>query len=88
MQYITLEEGADFRRIAQLMTQAGYQMNHATARNVLMTSLIKLFNKLSLNMNTNLSDKQIKDLLRDQKVHEALPDILFQAHQLIEEKEE
>ena len=47
MKYVTLEEGTDFRKIAQIMTEAGYQMNHATARNVLMTSLTNLFRHVS-----------------------------------------
>lgn len=83
MKYVTLEEGTDFRKIAQIMTEAGYQMNHATARNVLMTSLTNLFRHVSNEMGVEINEAQIKNILRDQKVHEALSDILFQAHQQI-----
>lgn len=89
MKYVTLEEGTDFRKIAQIMTEAGFQMNHATARNVLMTSLMNLFKHISNEMGVEVTEAQIKSILRDQKVHEALSDILFEAHQqlLDEEKE-
>lgn len=83
MKYVTLEEGTDFRKIAQIMTEAGFQMNHATARNVLMISLTNLFKHVSTEMGVDVSEAQIKNILRDQKVHEALSDILFQAHQQI-----
>jgi len=88
MKYVTLEEGTDFRKIAQIMTEAGYQMNHATARNVLMTSLTNLFRHVSTEMDVEVTEAQIKNILRDQKVHEALSDILFQAHQQILEEEQ
>lgn len=80
MKYVTLEDGIDFRRIAQIMTDSGHQMNHATARNVLMTSLNKLMHFISDKMGGNLSEEQVKELLKDQKVHEALAEILHQAH--------
>jgi hypothetical protein len=87
MKYVTLEEGIDFRKIAQIMTEAGYQMNHATARNVLMTSLTNLFKHISGEMDIDVSEAQIKNILKDQKVHEALSDVLFQAHeQLLQER--
>lgn len=86
MKYVTLEEGTDFRKIAQIMTMAGYQMNHATARNVLMTSLMNLFKHISNEMSVEINETQIKSILRDQKVHEALSDILFQANQQLTEE--
>jgi ribosome-interacting GTPase 1 len=88
MKYVTLEEGTDFRKIAQIMTDAGFQMNHATARNVLMTSLTNLFRHISNEMNVDITEAQIKNVLRDQKVHEALADILFQAHQELSNEEQ
>lgn len=87
MKYVTLEAGIDFRRIAQIMTDSGFQMNHATARNVLMLSLSHLVRHISVEMGSEVSDDQIKDILRDQRVHEALSDVLFEAHQQITAEE-
>jgi cytidylate kinase len=84
MKYVTLEQGIDFRRIAQIMTDAGYQMNHATARNVLMMSLSHLVKHISGEMGAEVTEEQVKNILRDQKVHEALSDILFEAHRQLE----
>jgi len=81
MKYVTLEEGIDFRKIAKIMTKSGYQMNHATARNVLMSSLHDLMKSVSEEMGTNIGEAQIKNILKDQRVHEALADVLFQAHE-------
>lgn len=87
MSYVTLAEGCDFRRIAQIMSSKKHTMNHATARNVLMLSLNHLVRYISTEMGTEMSDDQIKEILRDQRVHEALSDVLFEAHrQITEEK--
>jgi cytidylate kinase len=86
MKYVTLEEGTDFRKIAKIMSDSGYQMNHATARNVLMSSLTNLFKHISGELDVEMTETQIKEILREQRVHEALSDILFQANQqLLEE---
>jgi hypothetical protein len=87
MKYVTLEQGIDFRRIAQIMTDAGYQMNHATARNVLMMSLSHLVRHISGEIGAEVTEDQVKNILRDQKVHEALSDILFEANRQLEEEE-
>lgn len=88
MKYVTLEEGTDFRKIARIMSDSGFQMNHSTARNVLMTSLTNLFKHISSELDVEMTESQIKNVLRDQRVHEALSDILFQANQqLLQETE-
>jgi len=85
--YVTLEQGIDFRKIAQIMTDAGFQMNHATARNVLMLSLGNLVRFVSEELGTNLTEEQVKGILKDQKVHEALSDVLFAAHKQMQEEQ-
>ncbi|TXH08158.1 MAG: hypothetical protein E6R04_11350 [Spirochaetes bacterium] len=86
--YITLEDGTDFRKIAKIMTEAGWQMNHATARNVLMTGLSKLITNISEEVGTHLSAKEVETLLKNQQLHEALAEILYKAHQNQEENDE
>jgi hypothetical protein len=84
--YVTLDEGTDFRKIARIMSESGYQMNHATARNVLMMSLSNLFKHVSTEMSSELSDSQVNGILRDQSIHEALSDILFEAYQELKQE--
>jgi hypothetical protein len=80
MKYVVLEDGVDFRQIAQIMSNKKYVMNHATARNVLMQSLNKLLLFVSNKMGSNITEEQVKEILKDQNVHEALAEILHQAH--------
>lgn len=74
--YVTLKEGIDFRRIAKIMTDAGFQMNHATARNVLMSGLHNLISGVSKKWGASLTDEQIKTILKNPQIHEAITDIL------------
>jgi ketopantoate reductase len=78
--YITLENGTDFREIAKILTRKGFPMNHATARNVLMSSLTKLLGFVSTKMGTNLTEAQIKQVLKSPETHEALAEILYEAY--------
>jgi hypothetical protein len=86
MHYVTLSDGTDFRKIARIMSEAGYQMNHATARNVLMMSLTNLFKGIAEEMGTPMSEAQINNLLKSQVVHESLSDVLFEAYRQIQEE--
>ena len=80
--YVTLEDGIDFRKIAKIMTDAGWQMNHATARNVLMNGLSRLVTNISEEAGTRLTSKEVEGLLKNQQLHEALAEILFKAYHM------
>jgi len=77
--YITLDDGTDFRKIAEAMTKAGFKMNHATARNQLMLAMEKLFSDIGKQLNVKLNKTQISGMLHSQEVHNALADILYMA---------
>lgn len=79
--YITLESGVDFRKIAEVMTAKGYQMNHATARNQLMVAMEKLLCHVAKQAGAKLSKTQVARLLQNQSVHDAIADILFLIHE-------
>lgn len=75
--YVTIEEGIDFRTIAKIMTNNGYKMNHATARNVLITAIKKVFNFAAEKINTKISDNEMQSLIVDPNVHIALADLIY-----------
>jgi repressor of nif and glnA expression len=75
--YVTLETGTDYRKIAEMMAQAGYRMNHATARNQLLLAMEKLLLDVARQAGTKISKEQLKALLNDQSVHDAIGDILY-----------
>lgn len=79
--YITLDGGVDFRKIAETMTTYGYRMNHATARNQLMVAMEKVLSDVAKQAGARLSRTQLKGLLQNQAVHDALADILHVIHE-------
>ena len=78
--YITVIDGVDFRRIANMMTEAGMPMNHATARNQLMSAMENLFSQVGNQMGIKLDKKRISDIIHSQDVHNALSDVLLLAY--------
>lgn len=75
--YITIKDGNDFRYIAKRMSNAGYEMNHATARNVLMSALRKYLKLIAKEMDMELSPAQLDVMMDNQDVHDSIHDILI-----------
>jgi hypothetical protein len=80
--YITIE-GIDFRAIADIMTKAGYKMNHATARNQLMSALQKLLTNIVKQTEVKPDRDKIEEMMNSQDIHNALADVLHRAYQEI-----
>jgi len=78
--YITISSGTDFRKIAKIMTKAGFKMNHATSRNVLMSAMKNLLCKTTTSIGLKISEEKIEEIVKDNSIHDALADILFAAH--------
>jgi hypothetical protein len=74
--YITIEEGEDYRTIATKMTTLGYKMNHATARNILLSGMRKFMLNMSESLGRPLTDEECNTLVMRQDIHEVLGDIL------------
>lgn len=85
-EYITLDEGIDFRKIADIMTRAGYKMNHATARNQLMSSLQKLLTNIVKQTEVKPDREKIEEMMNSQEIHNALADVLHRAYKEIEKE--
>jgi len=88
-EYITLESGKDFRSIAKIMTEGGLKMNHATARNQLMSALQKFLTNIFKQTNIKPDKVRLQEMMNSQEIHNALTDVLFKANQQIlkEQKE-
>lgn len=74
--YITIEEGEDYRTIASKMTALGYKMNHATARNILLSGMRNFMQNMSEEVDNYLTEDQVEQLIMRQDIHEILGDIL------------
>lgn len=82
--YITLEDGMDFRTIAKKMTAAGFKMNHATARNVLMSALNNFIGSVTTDLCEGMAKPvgvSLEEAMKEQMVHEALSDLLWLANE-------
>lgn len=83
--YITID-GIDFRKIASIMTQAGYKMNHATARNQLMSALQKFLMNIVKQTDVKLEREKIEEMINSQDIHGALTDVLSRAYEEMEKE--
>jgi hypothetical protein len=84
--YITLGDGQDFRLIAKKMTDAGWNMNHATARNVLMAAMATLVKNIGNRVGKPLSEEELFSILKNQNTYDSLQEVLTEAY--LELKEE
>jgi hypothetical protein len=74
--YITITEGEDYRTIAAKMTELGYKMNHATARNILLSGMRKFITGIANELDHPLDEIQAESLIMRQDIHEVIGDIL------------
>lgn len=74
--YITITEGEDYRSIAAKMTELGYKMNHATARNILLNGMKKFIKGISEELGNPIDMEQAHNLIMRQDIHETIGDIL------------
>lgn len=74
--YVTLEEGMDYRTISNLMTEAGWKMNHATVRDIFMSAMSKIVKDVIVRLDIQLSEDELYDVLKSNSMHRALQDIL------------
>jgi hypothetical protein len=76
--YVTLEEGEDFRTIAKIMTEHGFVMNHATARNQLITSLEKLLMDFSERIrDTRSKIPNVEKMMKEHSLNDDFSDMLY-----------
>lgn len=85
--YITLPEKMDFRKIGKIMTKAGFDMNHATARNQVVAAMKDVLLFLSKDLKSDISLEQISDLVESQEVQKSLQEVLYLAYKELEQEE-
>ena len=68
--------GKSYQEIADHMMDEGYKMNHSTARNVFVSSMIKIAEKVTQNYGMKLCDKEIKDMAINPEFQEAVSDFI------------
>jgi len=84
--YVTISEGTDFRTIAKIMTNNGFVMNHATARNVLISAIKRILLHSASEIGIRISAETLNELVKDQSLHSALADVLYRAQKMNNEE--
>ena len=81
--YATISDlgGMDYRSIANLMTENGFKMNHATARNVFLSGMSKIAKELLQTCDRQMSTEEIKSIAVNPTFQNAVCEIIFQNNQ-------
>ena len=72
------QSGLGFRKMAEIMTNNGYKMGHATARGVLLKSMKKIAKHVLVHVadNDKPSEQQLNDLITNPYFHSAIGDVI------------
>jgi alkyl sulfatase BDS1-like metallo-beta-lactamase superfamily hydrolase len=72
----TFSGGEDYRTIANVMTQKGYKMNHATARNVFLSALRKIAKPVHQINDLPVSEDTLQKTAKDPRFQAGVAEIL------------
>jgi len=79
--YATVQDGLDYRAISEIMTERGFKMNHATARNVLLSAMRSLAEDLLVSRGEDSNPDEVDRIARSPQfqagISEALGDLTF-----------
>ena len=74
--YATVEEGVNYRDIADTMTEIGYKMNHSSARNYVLRVMKKFVKAIVDQYGVNMSDEKMDDVARSPIFQSGIADLL------------
>jgi len=71
-----IENGLDYRAIAKVMCDEGFQMNHATARNIFLRAMQKIAVSICQIYKLPLNNENISRIAKDPRFQSAIVDLL------------
>ena len=76
--YVTtnIENGMDYRSIAEIMTRSGDKMNHSTVRNIITRGFCKVVKGISEDYGLKYSDDKIKAIAQSPEFQESIIQIM------------
>jgi hypothetical protein len=77
MTYVTVDDGIDFRTISKIMSENGENMNHATARNILLSGLRKIAYQILISYNVPTTSENLDTMIKSQQFQDGIADLLF-----------
>jgi hypothetical protein len=80
--YATVADGLDYRTISEIMTSRGYKMNHATARNILLSAMRSLAADLACYRDENPDAKQIDQISKSPQFQAGIAEVISDLYSL------
>ena len=76
--YVTtnIENGLDYRSIAEIMTRSGDKMNHSTVRNIITRGFCKVVKGISEDYGLKYTDQKIKEIAQSPEFQESIIQIM------------
>lgn len=74
--YATVEDGVNYRDIADTMTEIGYKMNHSSARNYVLRVMRKFAEAIVHQYNINLTSEKLDVIARSPLFQSGIADLL------------
>lgn len=76
--YVTtnIENGLDYRSIAEIMTKGGDKMNHSTVRNIITRGFCKVVKGISEDYGLKYTDQKIKEIAQSPEFQESIIQIM------------
>ena len=68
--------GITYHDVAKIMSENGFKMNHSTARNVFISSLIKIASSVTSIYDLDLTSKDLKQIAIDPRFQSAISDFM------------
>lgn len=73
---VTLDEGVNYREIAETMTQLGFKMNHSSARNYVLRVMKKFATAITTEWDINIPDQKMDKIVKSPQFQQAVCSIL------------
>lgn len=74
--YATVDDGVNYRDIADTMTEIGYTMNHSSARNYVLRVMRKFAEAIADQYGINMSDEKLDDVARSPMFQSGIAELL------------
>lgn len=74
--YATVDDGVNYRDIADTMTEIGYKMNHSSARNYVLRVMRKFAEAIVDQYGINVSDDRLDDIARSPMFQSGISELL------------
>ena len=68
--------GVSYHKIAEIMNEKNFKMNHSTARNIYVNGLMKIVESIATMYGIKMDKKKIKNIAIDPRFQEAVADYM------------